>query len=60
MEKFIIKSTIKVFQLADLEVIGETDKTGTKIHFVPDPEIFTETVEFEYDVLASEHKSLPF
>ena len=33
-----------------LKVIGDTDKTGTKITFKPDPEIF-ETLEFEYDIL---------
>ena len=33
-----------------LKVIGDTDKTGTKITFSPDPEIF-ETLEFDYDVL---------
>ena len=34
----------------DLKVIGDTDRTGTKITFKPDPEIF-ETLEFDYDVL---------
>ena len=34
----------------DLKVIGDTNKTGTKITFKPDPEIF-ETLEFDYDVL---------
>lgn len=29
----------------DLKVIGETDHTGTTIHFIPDEEIFTETLE---------------
>lgn len=33
-----------------LKVIGDTDKTGTKITFKPDPEIF-EVLEFDYDVL---------
>jgi DNA gyrase subunit B len=46
--------------LGNLEVIGETEKTGTKIHFVPDSEIFTETVEFEYDVLAERTQELAF
>ncbi len=33
-----------------LKVIGDTDKTGTKITFKPDGEIF-EVLEFDYDVL---------
>ena len=34
----------------DLKIIGDTTKTGTKITFLPDAEIF-ETLEFEYEVL---------
>ncbi len=34
----------------DLKVIGDTKRTGTRITFKPDPEIF-ETLEFDYDVL---------
>lgn len=34
----------------DLKIIGDTDRTGTKITFKPDPEIF-ETLEFDYEVL---------
>ncbi len=45
---------------ADLKVIGETDITGTTIHFKPDPEIFTETLEYEYDVLANRLRELAF
>lgn len=33
-----------------LKVIGDTDQTGTKITFKPDPEIF-EVLEFDYEVL---------
>ncbi len=33
-----------------LKVIGNTDKTGTKITFKPDPEMF-EVLEFDYEVL---------
>ncbi|MGN0107415.1 MAG: DNA gyrase subunit B, partial [Hominilimicola sp.] len=33
-----------------LKIIGDTDKTGTKITFKPDGEIF-ETLEFDYEVL---------
>lgn len=35
----------------ELAVIGDTDKTGTLIRFKPDPEIFTETVEYDFETL---------
>ena len=44
----------------DVEVIGETDKHGTTVHFVPDPEIFKETVEFNFDKLATRVRELAF
>ncbi|TCT24635.1 DNA gyrase subunit B [Melghiribacillus thermohalophilus] len=44
----------------DLKVIGETDHTGTKIHFKPDPEIFTETTEYNYETLANRLRELAF
>ncbi len=37
--------------VSDMKVIGDTDETGTLIRFKADPEIFTETVEYEFDVL---------
>ncbi|MGJ7920598.1 DNA gyrase subunit B [Neobacillus sp. LXY-4] len=46
--------------LADLEIVGETDITGTTIHFVPDGEIFTETLEYDYDTLANRLRELAF
>jgi len=45
---------------APLEVIGNTRKTGTTIEFTPDPEIFTETVTFEYEYLAKRFKELAY
>jgi DNA gyrase subunit B len=33
-----------------VEVVGETDKTGTKIRFYPDSQIFS-TTEFDFDIL---------
>lgn len=44
----------------DLEVIGETDETGTTITFKPDATIFTETTEFDYDTLQNRLRELAF
>ncbi|MEH7181367.1 DNA topoisomerase (ATP-hydrolyzing) subunit B [Neobacillus vireti] len=44
----------------ELEVIGTTDETGTIVHFKPDAEIFTETLEYEYDILATRCRELAF
>ncbi|TVX89828.1 DNA topoisomerase (ATP-hydrolyzing) subunit B [Paenibacillus agilis] len=44
----------------DLQVIGETAETGTTVKFKPDSEIFTETLVYEYDILASRIRELAF
>ena len=43
----------------ELEVIGTTDTSGTKVIFRPDEEIF-ETVEFSFDYLATRLRELAF
>ncbi|EPY09942.1 MULTISPECIES: DNA topoisomerase (ATP-hydrolyzing) subunit B [Paenibacillus] len=45
---------------ADLEIIGDTEETGTTIRFQPDPEVFTETTVYEYDTLLSRIRELAF
>ena len=42
-----------------VEVIGETDETGTEITFYPDPTIF-ETVTFEYETLQNRFRNQAF
>ena len=39
---------------------GGTDKRGTKVTFLPDTEIFQQTIEFSYDVLANRMRELAF
>ena len=47
----------KGFPLADVQVIGETDRTGTTIYFKPDDSIFYVT-EYKYDILAARLREL--
>lgn len=43
----------------ELKVIGETNRTGTKVTFLPDDEIF-ETIEFDGDVILQRLRELAF
>lgn len=45
-----------------LHVVGTCplNQTGTKINFLPDPTIFTDTTEFKFDILAKRLRELAF
>ncbi|AEV66766.1 DNA topoisomerase (ATP-hydrolyzing) subunit B [Acetivibrio clariflavus] len=45
--------------VSKLEVIGKTDRTGTKTTFKPDPLIF-EKIEFDYETLLNRFRELAF
>ncbi len=34
-----------------MTIVGQTDHTGTEVTFKPDPEMFTETTEYDYETL---------
>jgi len=42
-----------------LEIIGDTNETGTKTTFKPDPEIFDEVV-FDFDIMLSRYREMAF
>ncbi|SDB67116.1 DNA gyrase subunit B [Flavobacteriaceae bacterium MAR_2010_188] len=46
--------------LYPVKQIGDSDKTGTIVTFRPDPTIFTQTLEYNYDTLASRMRELSF
>ncbi len=43
-----------------LEITGSTKKNGTKVTFLPDPEIFQETTTFSFDILSTRLRELAF
>lgn len=43
-----------------LTIVGEAKKTGSKTIFWPDPEIFTETTEYDYDTLQHRLREMAF
>src|SRR5690606_18144179 len=46
--------------LYPVKQIGETDRRGTTVSFKPDPTIFTQTLEYSYDTLASRMRELSY
>jgi DNA gyrase subunit B len=47
------------FEVSPLKVIGDTEKRGTEVHFLPDLEIFS-NIDFHYDILSKKLRELSF
>ena len=43
-----------------LKVVGDTDRRGTKVTFLPDKEIFKETTVYEFDILKQRLREMAF
>ena len=43
-----------------LKIIGDTDRTGTSVKFKADPEIFTESTVYDYDILLTRLREQAF
>ena len=43
-----------------IKVIGQTDKTGTMVRFKADPQIFTESTVYDYDILLTRLREQAF
>ena len=46
--------------VTDLDIIGDTNETGTTVTFKPDPSIFTDTTEYNYDTLLTRLREQAF
>src|SRR6185312_5638711 len=46
-------------EVSPMKVIGETDKRGTEVHFLPDLEIFS-NIDFHYEILSKKLRELSF
>ncbi len=46
--------------LYPVKTVGGTDKTGTEVTFMPDKSIFQQTIEYNYDTLATRMRELAY
>ena len=58
--KIFVQKYSKGKPITDVQVVGETNDTGTTITFHPDPTIFTQTIVYKYDTLANRLRELAY
>ncbi|MCA3167686.1 MAG: DNA gyrase subunit B, partial [Burkholderiales bacterium] len=46
-------------EISPMKIIGDTEKRGTEVHFLPDEEVFS-NIEFHYEVLSKRLRELSF
>ena len=47
------------FAVSPMKVVGDTEKRGTEVHFLPDTEIFS-NIDFHYDIVSKRLRELSF
>ncbi|MBK7990817.1 MAG: DNA gyrase subunit B [Comamonadaceae bacterium] len=52
-----IIETVNGVEVSPMKVIGETEKRGTEVHFLPDTDIFQQNNDFHYEILIGDRQS---
>ena len=55
-----ITNTVNGVEVSPMKVIGDTEKRGTEVHFLPDTEIFQQNSAFHYEILSKRLRELSF
>jgi len=56
-----IIETVDGVEVSPMQILGDTDKRGTEVHFLPDDtEIFKENSDFHYEILSKRLRELSF
>jgi len=58
--KIYVQEYSKGKPVNQVHVVGDTDRTGTIITFLPDPEIFAQTTVYDYKILSTRLRELAF
>ena len=55
-----IVETVNGVEISPMKVIGDTEKRGTEVHFLPDDTIFQSNADFHYEILSKRLRELSF
>jgi len=55
-----ITEVVNGVEVSPMKVIGETEKRGTEVHFLPDLDIFQTNTDFHYEILSKRLRELSF
>ena len=55
-----IVETVNGVEVSPMKIIGDTEKRGTEVHFLPDLEIFQVNTDFHYEILSKRLRELSF
>jgi DNA gyrase subunit B len=47
-------------EVSPMKIVGDTEKRGTEVHFLPDTEIFQQNADFHYEILSKRLRELSF